>query len=178
MNDKHALFVEKYLACRNRTQAAIEAGYSPKTAYSIGARLLKSVEVSEAISQRLSESAMLADEVLGRLTEHARGSIGEFVKIENGAPVFDFDAASKANKLHLIKKLKTKTKTYASLTDEDTFVREVDVEFELYDAQAALVHLGKHHKLFTEKTEVDVTTGGEKLPSAVQIYLPDNGRGD
>lgn len=48
MNDKQRAFVREYLIDRNATQAAIRAGYSEKTAYSIGQRLLKNVEVAAA----------------------------------------------------------------------------------------------------------------------------------
>ncbi len=44
-------FVEEYLVDSNATQAAIRAGYSKKTAYSQGHRLLKNVEVAEAIME-------------------------------------------------------------------------------------------------------------------------------
>ena len=40
-------FVDEYLVDLNATQAAIRAGYSEKTAYSIGQRLLKNVEVQK-----------------------------------------------------------------------------------------------------------------------------------
>ena len=39
------LFVAEYLKDNTATQAAIRAGYSEKTAYSIGQRLLKKVEI-------------------------------------------------------------------------------------------------------------------------------------
>jgi phage terminase small subunit len=47
------MFAEEYvrLRCRNATQAAINAGYSRKTAYSQGSRLLKDVEVRESIDR-------------------------------------------------------------------------------------------------------------------------------
>jgi phage terminase small subunit len=57
MNDKQRAFVREYLIDRNATQAAIRAGYSEKTAYSIGQRLLKKVEVAEAIKAGESEHA-------------------------------------------------------------------------------------------------------------------------
>ena len=44
-------FVAEYLKDNNATQAAIRAGYSKKTAYSIGQRLLKKVEIAQAIAQ-------------------------------------------------------------------------------------------------------------------------------
>jgi hypothetical protein len=53
--------------------------------------------------------------------------------------------------------------------DEDgTPVTEVDVELELYDAQAALVHIGRHHKLFTDKSEL---TGKDGAPLVVKGYI-------
>lgn len=50
MAPKQQLFVQYYLADMNATAAAKRAGYSKKTAYSIGQRLLKKVEIKEAIA--------------------------------------------------------------------------------------------------------------------------------
>ena len=55
MNAKQSMFVTEYLTDLNATQAAIRAGYSKRTAYSIGQRLLKNVEVQNAIEQAMSE---------------------------------------------------------------------------------------------------------------------------
>lgn len=65
------LFVAEYLKDNNATQAAIRAGYSEKTAYSIGQRLLKKVEITQAIAQQ-QKSAIVrtlgsADEVLEQM---------------------------------------------------------------------------------------------------------------
>ena len=49
MNDKQRFFVENYLINFNATKAAIEAGYSENTSYSIGQRLLKNVEIKEIV---------------------------------------------------------------------------------------------------------------------------------
>ena len=49
MTPKQALFIQEYLIDLNATRAAIAAGYSPKTAYSIGQRLLKHVEIQGAL---------------------------------------------------------------------------------------------------------------------------------
>ena len=49
-------FVESFVANGgNATQAGIDAGYSPKTAYSQGARLLKDVEILAQIDARRTE---------------------------------------------------------------------------------------------------------------------------
>ncbi len=56
MNLKQQNFAEYYVQSGNATTSALQAGYSQKTAYSQGQRLLKNVEVAEYIRQ-LSETA-------------------------------------------------------------------------------------------------------------------------
>jgi phage terminase small subunit len=71
---RRSVFIAAYIANgQNATQAAISAGYSPKTAYSQGQRLLKVVDVS----RQLAEAAKKVGEVAGlnaerTLTETAR----------------------------------------------------------------------------------------------------------
>lgn len=51
LNPKQTRFVQEYLIDLNATQAAIRAGYSKKTARSIGQRLLTNVDIAAAISE-------------------------------------------------------------------------------------------------------------------------------
>ena len=51
MTKKQKRFVEEYLIDLNITQAAIRAGYSPKTAYSIGSENLKKPENSNSLAR-------------------------------------------------------------------------------------------------------------------------------
>ena len=51
MNPRQKAFAEHYARTGNATEAAKAAGYSAKTAYSAGARLLKNVEVQQYIRQ-------------------------------------------------------------------------------------------------------------------------------
>ena len=73
MTDKQSAFVEEYLTDLNATQAAIRAGYSPKTAYSIGQRLMKDHDIQEAINSAMKErserTALTQDYVISRLME-------------------------------------------------------------------------------------------------------------
>ena len=55
LKEKQKRFVEEYLVDLNATNAAIRAGYSKKTAYSQGSRLLKSDEVKRQIQQKREE---------------------------------------------------------------------------------------------------------------------------
>ena len=51
MTHRQELFIQEYIKTGNATYSAITAGYSKKTAYSIGQRLLKNVEVEKAIDK-------------------------------------------------------------------------------------------------------------------------------
>lgn len=57
MNEKQSRFVDEYLKDLNATQAATRAGYSAKTASSIGERLLRNVEVKEELQKRMNARA-------------------------------------------------------------------------------------------------------------------------
>ena len=84
MREKQKKFCDEYLKDRNATQAAIRAGYSKKTAYSIGNENLKKPELKAYIKQQLeqirSEDIADAAEVLEYLTDVMRNK-------ENGARV-------------------------------------------------------------------------------------------
>lgn len=77
MTEKQKRFCEEYLVDLNATQAAIRAGYSERTAYSIGQRLLKDVEVKTHIDAALArlqaENVADAQEVMEYLTSVLRG---------------------------------------------------------------------------------------------------------
>jgi len=79
MNEKQKAFADYYIELDNATQAAIRAGYSEKTAYSIGGRLLKHVEVQEYIKERMAgkDAQRIADqdEILAFLTQVMRGEV-------------------------------------------------------------------------------------------------------
>lgn len=152
LNVQQRLFVEKYMLLFNATAAAIESGYSEKTAYSQGARLLNHVEIKEAISERLRESAMSADEVLMRLAKQARGDIRDYLAVGDDGVDVDLKYAIEAQKTDLIKKL-THKKTVRTDKDDNT-TEEAYIQIEMYDAQSALQLIGKHHALFIDKSEV------------------------
>ena len=77
VNRKQKRFADEYLIDCNATQAAIRAGYSPKTANEQGNRLLANVSISTYIEQQLEQihNAKTADaqEVLEYLTAVMRG---------------------------------------------------------------------------------------------------------
>lgn len=55
INQRQKAFCEAYLASGNATDAAIKAGYSPRTARSIGQRLLTNVDIIQYLRKRNAE---------------------------------------------------------------------------------------------------------------------------
>ena len=55
MTEKQKRFVDEYLIDLNATQAAVRAGYSAKSAYSIGTENLKKPEIERAIEEQLQQ---------------------------------------------------------------------------------------------------------------------------
>jgi phage terminase small subunit len=60
MTAKQEAFAIEYLKDKNATQAAIRAGYSAKTAYSIGCEMLRKPEIQEIIRAKQEEVAAKA----------------------------------------------------------------------------------------------------------------------
>ena len=143
LNIKQKKFADEYLVCLNATESAIKAGYSEKTAYSIGQRLLKKVEVKNYIDEHLKklEDGKIADtkEIMESLTRILRGQEQEETIVIEGQG----DGVSKA--------------------------RKIKKELSPRDRLKAAELLGKRYGLFTDKieqtTEVKpiVIKGGNEL---------------
>ena len=164
-------FVEYYIgqAKFNGAEAARLAGCTNRSARQQASRWLTNDDIQAAIKQRISEIAMSDHEVLVRLSEHARSTMADFIDPQTMA--VDLVAAAQKDKLHLIKKFKFVTRTQVPKDPDEEEVTRIDtIEFELYDAQDALMLLGKHHKLFVERTEVS-GKDGESIKPEVTIDL-------
>lgn len=88
---KQQRFVDEYLIDLNATQAAIRAGYSKGTAYSIGVENLRKPEIQKRIQERMNEkeASLIAtqDEILKYLTSVMRGeSMSAVIVVEDGMP--------------------------------------------------------------------------------------------
>lgn len=105
LTKKQRKFADEYLIDCNGTQAAIRAGYSPKTANEQAAKLMANKKISTYISNKLDEmsSERLADaqEVLEYLTSVMRGEYTEQVlRLDgNGVQVVDYIQVSARERL-------------------------------------------------------------------------------
>lgn len=83
LTEKQKIFAKEYLIDLNATKAAIRAGYSQRTAYSQGQRLLKNVEIQTLISKLMEERSerteITADRVIQEIAKIAFADIGNFM---------------------------------------------------------------------------------------------------
>lgn len=89
------LFVNVYLRNFNATEAAIEAGYSEKTARAAGSRLLTDVNVQNLIRLRVDDmikaKQLSLESVIDEIRKLAFTSIKSFVGVtKDGQPYLDF----------------------------------------------------------------------------------------
>ncbi|EFM33864.1 terminase small subunit [Streptococcus pyogenes ATCC 10782] len=125
---KQKRFADEYIISANATAAAIKAGYSKKTARSIGQENLTKPDIKAYIDERLEklDSEKIADqkEVLQYLSSVMRGEQQEKTLIsigELGQEIVDIDVGAK-------------------------------------DRLKAAELLGKRYRLFTDKVEMDVSS--------------------
>ena len=85
MNHKRKIFVSEYARSGNATEAAKKAGYSDRTAYSTGQRLLKNAEIVKEISKIQNEALEKAEisiaDVVNLVKEIATGGKSETVRL-------------------------------------------------------------------------------------------------
>ena len=161
MTAKQERFVQEYLIDLNATQAAIRAGYSPKTAQEQSARLLSKVMIQTAISKAQAErsrrTGINQDRVIRELAK---------VAFLNPVDVIDMDDATiqgEANRDDTACIASVKVKT---IPTDDGPITEREVK--TYDKLKALELLGKHLGMFTDKLKVEgvvpvVITGDDQL---------------
>lgn len=155
---KQQLFAREYLIDLNATKAAERAGYSPKSAYSQGHRLLKNVEIKAEINRLMLRRGerldITADKVLQELAKLAFFDPRNLFN-EDGSPknINELDGNTAA--------------AVAGLEVNEMFEGEGDQKhafglcrkIKLADKGINLERIGKHLKLFTDKTETTMDDG-------------------
>lgn len=154
LNPKQARFVAEYLIDMNATQAAIRAGYSKRTAKAQGSRLLTNADVAAAVQARqgrLAEKLEVTQErVIAELAKIGFANMADYMTVDSrGDPALDFSALTRDQAAALTE---VTVDDYVEGRGENA--RDVRrVKFKLADKRAALVDLGKHLGMFTERVE-------------------------
>lgn len=129
LTEKQKRFADYYIETGNMTEAAIKAGYSKKTARVIGQENLLKPAIKNYIDERLKEleekRVASATEVMQLLTSAMRGELDEEVVVVE------------------------------SIGDYYSEARVVKKKIGLKDRIKAAELIGKRHRLFTDKIQVD-----------------------
>jgi phage terminase small subunit len=162
MNRKRHRFVEEYLIDLNATQAAIRAGYSEKTAYSVGEEILKKPEVQNAISAALAERSektkITAERVVQELAALAFTDFRKAVAWgPDGVTLLPSDGLSDGEAAIIAEVTETRSETGGS------------IKAKRYDKLKALELLGRHLGMFSDK--VDLKHSGEV--THVSVFDPE-----
>lgn len=142
LNPRQEKFVHEYIKTLNVTQSAIKAGYSPQSAHVQGSRLLKNEKVSKYIKEQkeeyMDESVLTAKELLHILTNAATGDETETkeVVVKQGEFVENPDTGRK-------------------MLVYSEHVEMVEVPIKASDRLKARDLLGKYHKIFTDKVDIN-----------------------
>ena len=132
LNMKHKAFCDFYIELGNATEAAVKAGYNPKTARQIGSMNLTKVDIKSYIDEKMkeieSDRIAKAEEVLAFLSASLRGEVLEEV---------------------------------VSTESIDGMIKPVILKKQLSakDRIKAAELLGKRYALFTEKVDLEGNVG-------------------
>lgn len=154
LSDKRRRFVAEYLKDLNATQAAIRAGYSPRTANRQGSRLLSDADILAAVTDAKAKRAEAvevdAEQVLRELCLLGFSDMGTFLRLgEDGQARLDWSDLPQGA-----------TRAIQEITQEEFMDGSGDdarpvrrTKFKLYSKQAALDSIAKHLGMFVERHE-------------------------
>ena len=141
LTPKQRRFVDEYLIDLNATQAAIRAGYSPRTANRIGAENLSKLDIQKEIETRQKEreqrTEITQDRVLRELANIGFAKATDYAEIEGSMVTIKPTAEMSPEQVSAIAGI-----------EQGNF----GIKLKLYDKLRALELLGKHLGLF-EKPE-------------------------
>ena len=150
---KQKRFCEEYIVDLNATQAAIRAGYSEKTAYSIGHENLNKpdieIYIQELMQKRSDRTEITADMVLKELAKIGFGNIQNL-----------YDEDGKMRQIHELEE--NVAATLQEVTEDSIGEAVIKRKYKMADKKSSLELIGRHLKMFTDKIEhsggIDLTT--------------------
>lgn len=152
LNEKQKRFADEYLIDLNATQAAIRAGYSPRSAAEQASRLLKNAKVRAYIDERMAElsrrTGVNQERILRELARIAFVNAPDLINmadatVREDATVDDMAAIASVR----VKIIPTENG------------QGIEREIRLADKIRALDLLGKRFAMWTERQQIDANVG-------------------
>lgn len=142
---KRKRFAQEYIIDLNKTQAAIRAGYSKKTAYCQGQRLSKNVEVKKYIEKlikaRTERTKITQDKVLREMYHLGFSNIKNYIQASTAGFISfkDMDKISEedARAIEVIK----------------VNLKQGTIEFKLHSKTKTIEMMGRHLGMFIDKVQ-------------------------
>jgi phage terminase small subunit len=171
---KQELFAKEYIVDLNATQAAIRAGYSPKTAYSIGEENLKKPEIAAYVQRLMDERSkrleITADMIFAEYAKIGFADIKSYLSYktvmtrvgfdEDGKEIFDYAP---------IIDLKDSSEVDGAAVSEVSVSKDGVFKFKLHDKKGALDSMARHKGMFIDKLE---HSGKDGIPLQVVFNIP------
>lgn len=169
LTPKRRRFVAEYLIDLNATQAAIRAGYSPRTANEQGAQLLTVPAIAAAVAAGAKKATdkleLTAERILEELMRIGYADMGDYIKLDpDGTPLLDWSNLPDGA-----------TKVIQEIVQEERYTkmgeRVLKTRFKIHPKLPALDLLGKRLALWINRHE-HTGKDGERLQQSIVI----NGR--
>lgn len=150
LTEKQKKFADFYIKLGNATHAAIEAGYSKRTARSQGQRLLTNVDIKNYIDERMaqlaSERIMSAQEILERLSLIASAEITETVVVANAEGYAEVEKPPDFKvQIQAMKELLKRYPDNDKLMEQQ--LRKITAEADIIEKKASLMEEGNSRKI-------------------------------
>ena len=159
---KQIRFVDEYLVDFNATQAAIRAGYSEKTANTIGAQNLAKLSIQAEISRRQKDlqrrTEVTQERVVKELARIAFANMADYLHVETQTRTKDDGTETTYQIVVLSETEDLSTDQRAALANVKQSVNGVEIK--LHDKIKALELLGRHIGMFNDKLSLSGTDGG------------------
>lgn len=156
-------FAKEYIVDLNATQAAIRAGYSKKTAKSIGQENLTKPDLQRYIQKLMDERSqrtqITADRVLEEYAKIGFSNIADYLKVEQTDVVIDF--VGEGEDKQPIMQAITNVRIFETDTVERSKLDAVaeikqtkeGISLKLHDKKGALDSIARHLGMFKDKVE-------------------------
>lgn len=161
---RHAVFVREFLQDFNSTQAAIRAGYSPKSAATTGYNLLQHPGVQAEIKRKF-------DEITNGLEISARRVMEELGRIAFSRPAAYFQDGVPVDPSKLDERAASALAGFETTLDMNG---NLSYKHKLWDKTKALNLLARHFKLITDGPQVAVfnsATDGVHIDARTKLPL-------
>lgn len=171
LSHRNLLFIDRYLIHGNATRAAIEAGFSEKTASDIGSKTLRKTLVKQELTRRQAELRERFAVTQEKVIEH-------LARIAFNDPREAFDAQGNLLPIHELQA--HVASAIASVETEENVKRIGDVEvktgttrkLKFWSKTEALRDLGRFLGLFTDRTEHSADGSWENVLRAMCASEP------